>query len=451
MRTPTLAIVSLLLSVAVAAACSSAGSGTADSACSSLEACCATASGANQASCIQLLSTGDATACAEELVTLQTTGACGSVGPGSGAGTGCTGLAACCAEMTGGAAASCGEIASTGIATTCSAELTVYQSSGACHATMTGSGTGTSGTGCAALASCCATQSGAAATACDQIVAAGVASTCSAELSVEEATGACTSVSPGSGTGTHPGSGTGTHPGSGTGVGPGSGTGVGPGSGSGTGGSSGTGSGSGVDAGSPVDCAPHALPSGFTLRTIGLAGGSCTAAQDEGISSCMGAGTTCSAYDVGSCATCAFTEFTSSAWGPFAYVTAAGAGGVTLPFYNFAGCITKLDPVGGAACARAVNQALECELASCLAYCPIASLSDTAGADALLGTSTTNGCLGDADSSVCAQYVDAENAACLPLSTDAGTGPVNLCNTLLDASDEGPYIGLFCGGDDAGI
>lgn len=445
MRASTLAFVSLLLGVAVA--CSSAGSGATDSACSSLGACCATASAADQASCFQLFSAGNSTACAEELVTLQTTGACGSASPGGGAGTGCTGLAACCAEMTGIGASDCSATASAGVATVCTAELTGYQSSGACHATTTGPGSGPGGgTGCAALATCCASQSGSAATACDQIVATGVASTCSAELTVEEATGACSTVSPGSGTGARPGSG--------TGVGPGSGTGVGPGSGSGTGGSSGTGSGSGsspMDAGAPVDCAPHALPAGFTFRTIGLPGGSCTSAQDEGINSCMSAGTTCSAYDVGSCATCAFTEFTSSSWGPFAYVTTAGAGQVVIPFYNFAGCLMKIDPLGGTACARAVDQAFECELAACLPYCPIASSSDTAGEDALLGTSTTNGCVGDADSSICAQYVDAENTACAALSTDAGTGPADKCDTILNATDEGPFVALFCGGEDAGL
>ena len=185
MRSSTLGIVGA--PAALMTACSPSAS-AASSACTTLDACCATAGAEEQSACFAVPTFGSAVACAQELASL---GACETASAASG--TGCTELAACCAEMSGAAATSCEAVVMTGVATTCAAELSVYASSGSCPSTASGP-TG----GCAALAPCCAGL-GAAASACEQLVSAGDSAACSAELSAEMSAGACGGTPPGGG------------------------------------------------------------------------------------------------------------------------------------------------------------------------------------------------------------------------------------------------------------
>jgi hypothetical protein len=203
-----------------------------------------------------------------------------------------------------------------------------------------------------------------------------------------------------------------------------------------------------------VDCSPHALPTNFQFRSPSLTGGSCNSTDDEGVSNCLTmSGVSCPAYTSDpTCQACAFSSYTNATWGAFVLVTASGAGAVQIPFFNPGGCLQKVDPFTASACVQALQNSFQCEIEACLAYCPVASGSDTAGMDALLGTSTTNGCLQNADSSVCASYANAVNTACTgALYGDAATDPGTECNNLAGASDLGPYVAAFCGGEDAGI
>jgi len=434
-RTLTLASVTALLGILVACGSTGVGGSTAAPACTTLAACCA-AAGAEQGLCVAIVTSNVPTSCSSELVSLQTSGTCATA-PGTGTGTGtatnpgsgCTALAACCELMTGAAATACITVVGEAVPAACTTELTSYEKAGACGKTGTGPGTGTgtgSDTACTLLAECCAQMPpGSSATACEEVVAMGLSSSCSSELSAYESTDACGGIGPGTGTGT----GTGNHTGTTTQTGTNTGT-I----------SSSTSTG-------PV-CTPHALPTNFQFRSIGLESGACTSVQDEGINTCLSMGTSCSTYDTGTCGTCVFNSFTNNSWGPFAFITASGAGAVQLPFYNTAGCVLKVNPTA-TACATAINQAFECEIEACLAYCPVASSTDTTGEDALLGTSTTTGCLGDADTGVCASYISAENTECAAFQTDAGAE--GRCDALMGATDVGPYIALFCGGEDAGI
>jgi len=156
---------------------------------------------------------------------------------------------------------------------------------------------------------------------------------------------------------------------------------------------------------------------------------------------------------------------TSTAWGGFIAVespTAVGATTTTeIDLFNPGGCVARVDTSAtGQACAKAYNELQECEFASCVPYCPVASQSDQAGEDALLGSGTSNGCLGDADTAICATYVTAVQTACATESNDAGTGAFDKCENLIsDASTATgalplafeQYLGLLCGGYDAGL
>jgi hypothetical protein len=132
--------------------------------------------------------------------------------PGGGVGTGCAGLTACCADLTGSDQTLCQEEVSdaAGNETTCAGDLTLFQDEGYCGSSP-GSGSGitisldagttSTGTGCAGLSSCCATLSGASQTECTEEVtdADGVDTTCDADLEVWHDAGMC-----GGSTGTAP-------------------------------------------------------------------------------------------------------------------------------------------------------------------------------------------------------------------------------------------------------
>jgi len=367
-RSITLATVAAILGAVVACG-TQAGSSSATASCTSLAACCS-AAGTEQALCVAIVASNVSTSCSSELVSLQAGGSCASTPPGSGTGggSGCSALATCCVAMTGSAAQGCLAFVEQGVAATCTAELSAYESVGSCGKVGTGTGTGT-GTACPLLAECCAEMTaGPGATACDAVVASGVSTSCATELSAEESAGACHGTGTGTGTGIQTGTTTSTHGQTGTGTN--SQTGF-------TTGNTGTSSSSS----SAMTCVPHALPAGYAPQTIGLTSGACTAAQDEAINTCVSNGTSCAASEVGSCGTCAFASWTSSSWGAVVNITLPGAGNVTVPFLNSGGCLQKAS-AAATACADASNKQFQCELEACVAYCPVASASDTVGLEA---------------------------------------------------------------------
>jgi hypothetical protein len=159
---------------------------------------------------------------------------------------------------------------------------------------------------------------------------------------------------------------------------------------------------------------------------------------------------------------CAVTPSTASQWGGYLTVDAVGATPPTpLSFPNLGGCVlaAAATETGAAAattlaCGTALEEQQECELASCVPYCPVASASDTAGMDAILGTASTNGCLTEADTLYCASYVAAANTYCANQLIDSGAGPFGVCLGLYNSTAAGALNEIFaavCGGMDAGL
>jgi hypothetical protein len=172
---------------------SSGGGGGGGTGCAGLMTCCGTLSGEDATLCADEVtaSAGSDSECSVYLTSYPT---CASVGTGTGTGgTGCAGLSSCCATLPSEEQAGCQEVASEGIATTCSEELSVL-----CPGTGTGTGTGTGGTGCSGLSSCCATLPSEEQAGCQEVVSEGIATTCTEEESV---------LCPGTGTGTGTGTG----------------------------------------------------------------------------------------------------------------------------------------------------------------------------------------------------------------------------------------------------
>ncbi len=112
------------------------------------------------------------------------------------------------------------------------------------------------------------------------------------------------------------------------------------------------------------------------------------------------------------------------------------------------GCIAREDTsAAGKACATAFNELDECEFAACVPYCIITGPTDTAGLDALLGTSTSNpGCMGNADTSVCTTYYNALQTKCTGTAITAYNSCVTLMNNGTTAAGLSAYLAELCGG-----
>ncbi len=269
----------------------------------------------------------------------------------------------------------------------------------------------------------------------------------------------------------------------GVGSGPSGPFGTGPGSGSGTfgSGSVGTsfgsgsvGSSGGSGTGAPsAGCAPNPLPAGFVATPRATAPAGCTAAEDVAVAGCALAtpsdGGVCVAVapdgGLDTCGQCVYTAVGASTWGAFLEVrppTAVGATTTTpIDMYNVGGCVGLVDPSPtGKACATALDELTQCELAACLPTCPVSSPQDTSGRRALFGDGFFLGCIDHADEVVCLSLANAVNTVCTAETNDAGTGAIDRCNALLTVANAATasapagleqYLGLFCGGADAGL
>ncbi len=218
-----------------------------------------------------------------------------------------------------------------------------------------------------------------------------------------------------------------------------------------------------------TECSPHPLDHFVPTPNLPPATVSCTAAENTALGICFAstvdAGPACNEAFLGpggstnDCYACVLTPSTSTSWGALVIVdspTAVGAATYTeLDMFDTGGCIAKEDPSAmGIDCATALNELTECELAACVAYCPIVSYTDMAGITALYGDGTASnpGCLGDADTAVCLTYVDKVSTACAGEVNDAGAW--SKCATLENnagsatptAAALSAYCGEICGG-----
>jgi hypothetical protein len=135
--------------------------------------------------------------CAAEYNTLIDRDLCGLSGTGSG--SGCASLGACCTTLPPTEQPGCNDIVAVANDTTCGEELTAYQTAGFCTF-GSGTGSGSGGGGCAALSVCCGALVSSEQPGCNAIVGEGDDSTCSAALVAYEDDGFC-AVTSGSGTG----------------------------------------------------------------------------------------------------------------------------------------------------------------------------------------------------------------------------------------------------------
>jgi len=319
----------------------------------------------------------------------------------------------------------------------------------ACGIQPGGTGTPDAGvnTACATLSACCSKLPAESLTSCQAAVTAGNATTCASDLSMLMQAGSC------GGIGVPDAS---FHP-DGTVV---------PGNDGGPGDDGSTGnqdaepeqdSSTGFDSAPPANCTPHALPANFqVVNHPAPSNASCTTTTMSTVASdCFTSPTaTCNTDIETTCGECVFTANTAADWGPVIVFEATGASPaveIEYPFFNDGSYVERYDPSGtGLNCGQALEAQIECELAACVPYCPVTSASDTVGTNALIGTFdpstgdvTTNGCLQNADSSVCANYVNATNTECASELTDAGTGALT---AIQNATTYNAFFGEYCGG-----
>jgi len=361
--------------------------------------------------------------------------------------------------MTGSAQTTCNLLAGSNSGTTCATELVTDEAGGLCGST------GTTTNSCASLSVCCGQMSAAEQPACQQVVLAGNATSCSTELEVDQRSGSCASTGTSSG---GPGSSGGQGSSSlGSSSGPGSSTSFASGSSGQTSSHSSSSGSSGQDAGSGAACSPHA-PTGVTIgERPSLGKTSCTAATlatfEADCETDASTSATCAPAETGTCFDCIITPNAETAanWGALLLVAPSGAlNGFQFQLVNIGGCVLSVDPSSaGQSCGRALQEQEECELAACIPYCPVTGATDTAGENALFGTYDSsgtliaNGCIENADTSACSAYVSATNSACAAESHDGGTGPLDRCATFLSSSSVTltDLYGVYCGGADAGI
>jgi len=244
--------------------------------------------------------------------------------------------------------------------------------------------------------------------------------------------------------------------------------------------SSSNGTSSSSSSGSVTGCNPHPVTAS-SVAAHPVPAAACTASENSAIVNDCFFGTSdasiapCqAAIDMGdagfnACGNCLLTPSSGGStpdWGAFVAIfppTATGASATTeLDLFNLAGCVARVDSSSaGTKCASDLEMLNDCEFQSCVAFCPVSnSQTDTVGLDNLLGTASAAGCLGNADQSVCASFVTAINTDCAAETNDAGTGAIDKCNTVLTAAQAASassptglaqYVGVMCGGADAGI
>jgi hypothetical protein len=157
----------------------STSTGTGATGCAGLSACCS--SSPDPATCAEFVAEGNDAVCSAEITIYGS--ACVTVTPVTA--TGCAGLTACCTSLSGTAQTECDGLVtdSAGSDTNCTTFLTSLQTDGMCAASGTGTGTGTGGSSCSTLSACCGTQ-GADETSCEEIVTAGVETSCASYVTL---------------------------------------------------------------------------------------------------------------------------------------------------------------------------------------------------------------------------------------------------------------------------
>jgi hypothetical protein len=145
--------------------------------------------------------------------------------------------------------------------------------------------------------------------------------------------------------------------------------------------------------------------------------GACTSTQvSAALAACFSAGSTgqdCQSWaqagaEAAACLDCLVGPVTSRAWGPVVYVNDLGG----AAFANVGGCVALADPTQ-TPCGQAIQAAFECEMAACLALCPMPQTASQMTTDALTA------CFRAADGAGCSSYAAAASA-CV-----ANTGPAS--------------------------
>jgi hypothetical protein len=197
-------------------------------------------------------------------------------------------------------------------------------------------------------------------------------------------------------------------------------------------------------------CSPGSLASFMPVYNlpVGPYLGACSTKQlSDAVADCWApsaSASKCSAWvddkDNAGCLGCWAGPVTSSTWAPMLYAENGGQEFIV----DYGGCIQLADP-SQLACARYVEYATECEIAACLAACPIPASGTTTAID---------NCSQEAASGGCASYfsmVDGMDASACQ-SPDSTSNPAGFCMgattpgaSTEDADDLLRFFTLSCG------
>ncbi len=189
--------------LAAAAACNTSD---ASGDCTTLTSCCSQLTDAsNKELCTELVGQGDATSCGEAQSDFEGDGLCVVATTSGSSGSGCAGLGTCCSSLAAADQPLCQDVAGAGDEATCAAALSSYQTAGMCAASVSIS-IPSGGSGCSGLSSCCSLLPSEEQAGCNNLVTEGDDATCSAELTAYQDDSLCggkaTGPTSGSGTGT---------------------------------------------------------------------------------------------------------------------------------------------------------------------------------------------------------------------------------------------------------
>jgi hypothetical protein len=158
------------------------------------------------------------------------------------------------------------------------------------------------------------------------------------------------------------------------------------------------------------------------------------------------------------CFHCWAGPVTATSWAPYVYALNQGE----TDYINLGGCVELTDPSQDA-CAKTLQAAFTCEMAACLANCPVPSGTIPDGGDATVDAGTVdptvrtaaimalNSCYDQADVGGCKTFADAAATCSNPLM-EGGSGAAFCFQAATDNNALKQLFTLACGGtaSDAG-
>ena len=134
------------------------------------------------------------------------------------------------------------------------------------------------------------------------------------------------------------------------------------------------------------------------------------------------------------CEACWAGPYTAQEWAPFLYTDNPGQ----ADYVNVSGCVALVDPQE-TQCAHV----LECDVAACLANCPVPSGPENAAQTAAVNALFS--CFQTAEAGGCKMLAQ-QASSCLPPDAGADAGPATFCyNAASDPGALGKYFSLVCG------